>query len=74
MKPSAVYEAQFKHVWIKIWDNDLTYSLRFDLSLENFKKPLVDIFSPQIQRKKRCVIILAVERKLWAIFSPRVHL
>jgi len=60
------------HVWIKIWDNDLTYSMRFDLSLQNFKKPLVDIFLPQIERKKRyeeyLVIILAVERKLWAIF------
>ena len=61
-------------LWIKIWDNDLTYSMRFDLSLQNFKKALVDIFSLQIERKKRCVIILAVERKLWAIFSPGVHL
>ena len=69
MKPSAV-----THVWIKIWDNDLTYSMRFDSSLQNFKNALVDIFSPQIERKKRCVFILAVERKLWAIFSPRVHL
>ena len=30
----------------------MTYSMRFDLSLQNFKKALVDIFSPQIERKK----------------------
>ena len=50
--------------------NDLTYnSIRF-------KKPL-DIFWPQIQRKgseEYLVMILAVKRKLWAIFLPRVHL
>ena len=50
--------------------NDLTYnSIRF-------KKPL-DIFWPQIQRKcseDYLVMILAVNRKLWAIFLPRVHL
>ena len=57
-----------------VCDNDLTYSMGFDLSLQNFKKSLVDIFSPQIEGKKRCVFILAVERKLGAIFSPRVHL
>ena len=35
------------------------------------------IFSPQIERKRSeeyLVINLAVERKLWAIFLPRVHL
>ena len=51
-------------------NNDLTYnSIRF-------KKPL-DIFWPHIQRKGSedyLVIILAVNRKLWAIFFPRVHL
>ena len=51
-------------------NNDLTYnSIRF-------KKPL-DIFWPQIQRKcseDYLVMILAVNRKLWAIFLPRVHL
>ena len=47
----------------------MTYSMRFDLSLQNFKKSLVDIFSPQIERKKRCDFFLTVERKLWAIFS-----
>ena len=37
-------------------DNDLTYkSIRFDISLQNFKKPL-DIFSPQY-----LVIILTVK-------------
>ena len=50
--------------------NDLTYnSIRF-------KKPLY-IFWPQIQRKGSedyLVMILAVNRKLWAIFLPRVHL
>ena len=51
-------------------NNDLTYnSIRFE-------KPL-DIFWPQIQRKGSedyLVMILAVNRKLWAIFLPRVHL
>ena len=50
--------------------NDLTYnSIRF-------KKPL-EIFWPQIQRKcseDYLLMILAVNRKLWAIFLPRVHL
>ena len=46
----------------------LTYSMRFDLSFQNFKKSLVDIFSPQIERRKRCGFSLAVETKLWAIF------
>ena len=50
--------------------NDITYnSIRF-------KKPL-DIFCPQIQRKGSedyLVMILAVNRRLWAIFLPRVHL
>ena len=40
MKSSAVYEASL-----------CTFVLRFDISLQNFKKPLVDIFSPQIDRK-----------------------
>ena len=53
MKSSAVYEASlctfvlgFERL---IWP---TCSMRFDISLWNFKKPLVDIFSPQIERKK----------------------
>ena len=49
--------------------NDLTYnSIRF-------KKPL-DIFWPHIQRKGSegyLVMILAINRKFWAIFLPRVH-
>ena len=43
-------------LWIKIWDNDLTYSMRFDLSLQNFKKALVDIFSLQIERKNTALL------------------
>ena len=38
-------------------------SIRFDISLQNFKKPL-DIFSPQIERKRSkeyLVTILAVK-------------
>ena len=38
-------------------------SIRFDISLQNFRKPL-DIFSPQIERKRSkeyLVIILAVK-------------
>ena len=51
-------------------DNDLTYnSIRF-------KKPL-NIFWPQIQIKRfedYLVMILAVERKLWAILLPWIDL
>ena len=50
------------------WSN-LQYSIRF--------KNLLDVFWPQIQRKgseEYLVMILAVNRKLWAIFLPRVHL
>ena len=49
MKSSAVYEAsyaQFVLLETLIWP-----SMRFDISLHNFKKPLVDTFSPQIERK-----------------------
>ena len=58
--------------------NDLTYnSISFDVSLQNFKKPL-DIFWPQSNTKERSeeyfVTILAVKRKIWAIFLPPVHL
>ena len=41
-------------------------SIRFDISLQNFKKTF-DIFSPLIERKRSkeyLVIILAAERKL----------
>ena len=48
----------------KIWVNSIIWpSITFDISLQNFKKPL-DIFSPQIERKrstKYLVIILAVK-------------
>ena len=56
--------------------NDLTYSsIRFDISLQNFKKTY-DIFWPQLSTKKKKVLstILAVNRKVWAIFLPRVYL
>ena len=50
--------------------NDLIYnSIRF--------KKLLDIFWPQIQRKRSegsLLMILAVKRQLWAIFLPWVHL
>ena len=52
-------------------DNDLTYnSIRFDISLQNFKKPL-DMFWPQLNTEKKLfeeysVTILAVKRKLLA--------
>ena len=51
-------------------------SIRFDVSLQNLKKPL-DIFWPQIERKcseEYLAVILAVKRKLWAIFLPLGHL
>ena len=41
-------------------------SIRFNISLQNFKKPL-DVFLPQIERKRSeeyLVIILAVKRNL----------
>ena len=51
MKSSTVYEASLGTFVLRsetmIWP-----SMRFDISLQNFKKPLVNIFSPQIERKK----------------------
>ena len=56
-------------------------SIRFDISLQNFKKPL-DIFSPQIERKRSkeyFIKIVAVkenfERFSWLefIFEKRKH-
>ena len=71
---------------VYVRDNDLTYnSVRFDISLQNFKKPW-DIFWPQLTTKKKqkqkqkrseeyLVTILAVKKKkLWPIFLPWVHL
>ena len=49
MKSSAVYEASYAQFVLPetlIWP-----SMRFDISLHNFKKPLVDTFSTQIERK-----------------------
>ena len=60
----------------KIWVNRIWPSIRFDVSLQNFKKPL-DIFSPKIERKAFQRIFCynsGCERKLWAIFLPQVHL
>ena len=57
-------------------------SIRFDISLQNFKKPF-DIFSPQIERKRSkeyLVIILAVKESferfscLEFIFEKSKHL
>ena len=73
MKSSVVYAASlctFIRIETTIWP-----SIRFDISLQNFEKPL-DIFSPQIETKRSeeyLVIILAVKRKLWAILLPWVH-
>ena len=60
----------------KIWVNRIWPSIRFDVSLQNFKNPL-DIFSPKIERKAFQRIFCynsGCERKLWAIFLPQVHL
>ena len=50
MKSSSVYGASLRTFVLRsetmIWP-----SMRFDISLQNFKKPLVDIFSPQIERR-----------------------
>ena len=56
------------------WDT-IRSSSGVDISLQNFKKPL-DIFSPQIERKRSkeySIIILAVKQTL-SDFLPRVHL
>ena len=36
MKPSAVYEASLCMFELRFGDNDLTYSMRFDLSLQTY--------------------------------------
>ena len=50
MTSSAVYEASLGTFVLRsetmIWS-----SMEFDVSLQSFKKPLVDIFPPQIERK-----------------------
>ena len=53
----------------KIWENDLT-EYRFDIGLQNFKKPL-DIFLPQIEGKRSkeyFIIILAVKERFDLFF------
>ena len=48
-----------------------------ELTVVSGLKSLLDIFWPQIQRKGSedyLFMILAVNRKLWAIFLPQVHL
>ena len=57
-----------------IWDNDLTeYQVWFYKLIEKALKKPLDIFSPQIERKRSkeyLVIILAVKES----FEPRVYL
>ena len=46
--------------------------MRFDLSLQNFKTPLVDIFSPQIERKnvaKNSWLLFWLQKKSFEQFS-----
>ena len=47
MKSSAVYEASS---YILRFDTLIWPSIRFDISVKNFKKPLVDITSPKIEK------------------------
>ena len=49
MKSSAVYEASL--CTFVLLETLICLSMRFDISLQDFKKPLVDTFSPQIERK-----------------------
>ena len=67
---SRAYSLCGLRLYTSCTSNDITYnSIRF-------KKPL-DSFSPQIQRKGSgdyLIMILAVNRRLWAIFLSRVHL
>ena len=46
MKSSAVYEASLRKFVLR-FETMIWPSMRFDISLQNLKKPLVDIFSPQ---------------------------
>ena len=51
MKSRAVYEASLC-MFVLIFETMIWPSMRFDISLQNFNWPLVDIiFSPQIERK-----------------------
>ena len=66
MKSNVVYEASLCTFVLRV-ETLIFHSMRFDISLQNFKKPLVDI-SPRIQKKKLyeeyLVIILAAEKTL----------
>ena len=71
MKLSVVYAASLCTLFAR-----LIVRLNQWCKLQNFQKPL-DIFWTQIERKhseEYLVLILAVKRKLWAIFLPRVYL
>ena len=50
MKSSAVYEASLC-TFVLRFETTIWLSVRFSISLQNFKMPLVDTFSPQIERK-----------------------
>ena len=50
MKSRAVYEASLC-MFVLIFETMIWPSMRFDISLQNFKKPLVDTLSPQMERK-----------------------
>ena len=70
MKSRAVYEASLC-TFVLRFETLIWPSMRFDISVQ---KSLVDFNLPQIERKNFPKNILAVERKLWAIFLSRVHL
>ena len=62
MNPSIVYVPSLC-TFVR-FETIILPSIRFDISLQNFKRPL-DIFSPQIGRKhseEYLVIILAVKK------------
>ena len=67
MKSSAVYE----HVWIKIWDNDLTYRMRFDLSLQNACTLVPTVFRWHGKMEFKCHLHFSfshdIERQIWIL-------
>ena len=79
MKSSAVYEASLCTFVLRsetmIWS-----CMRFDISLQNFKKPkafsryFLSANRKQNRSEEYLVVTLTVERKFRAIFLPRVHL
>ena len=50
MKSSAVYEVSLCSFVLR-FETMIGPSMSFGISLQDFKKPIVDIFLPQIQRK-----------------------